>query len=82
MSNGTPDPREGGPEGPPGPIVVGALVYIVLWILGAFASLFVDMSVLVRVQWLFWLSIALLLASLFVVAREMGFIGPHAGPRR
>ena len=82
MSNGTPEPFEGGPQGPLGPTVLLALGYTVLWVLGAFASLFLDLSALLRMKWVLWLSVALLLASLFVLAREMGFLGRSADRRR
>ena len=58
-----------------------ALGYTVAWILGAFLSLYFDWPYLREDSWIWWTSIAVLAVSVYILAREMGFIGrrPSSG---
>ena len=83
MSEGTPEPFEGGSKRLPAWLVALALGYTVAWILGAFTSLFFDWTHLREHRWIVWTSIALLTLSILILAREMGFIGgTHSGDGR
>ena len=82
MSNGVPEPGEGGPEAPPGLHALFALVYTIAWLVTALAALLFDLDSLLEETWLVWSSVALLLASIFVLAREMGFLSAPPGKKR
>ena len=81
MSNGTPEPFEGGPQGAPPWFAIFALVYTVAWILAAVALVFSASRYLKEYEWIVWASIVLLAVSMFILAREVGFIGPYRGSR-
>ena len=74
MSNGTPEPGEGSPEGPPSQLAMAALAYAVLWILVALTSLVLDWSAITSWAGLVWGSLVLLAASVLVLARVMGVL--------
>jgi len=72
MSNGTPDRREGGPKGPPPLLSILALLYVPMWVLGAFAVLVFDIDWILDREAVMWGSVILLLLAALVLAREMG----------
>ncbi len=82
MSNGVPEPGEGGPEAPPGLHALLALVYTVAWLVTALVALLFGLRSLLDVTWLIWSSVALLLAAIVVLAKEMGFLSAPPGQKR
>ncbi len=82
MSNGVPEPDEGGPEAPPGLHAVLALVYTVAWLATALVALLFGLGSLLEKTWLIWSSVAFLLAAIVVLAREIGFLRAPPGRKR
>ncbi len=81
MSNGTPEPFEGGPQGPLGPLAVLSLLYSILWIVAAGAALIFDLSFLTSRTWLVTTSAVLLAVSLVILAKEMGLFEGRTKPK-